>query len=224
MGQLTMLHRACKYCVVLICCLHGFLAFAGERCAAPWADRKCFGAIEFTFQNPKNGAEATTVRMVLFRNDELLAEIEQGGIKKRYLVARPSGVELYAGLSPTESYKQGNNPFMFFDMGFALPAGALQVAFPQGPSSVPDVETQKDVLVEQKPVTITTIRRSANRIDFRLTSSELGILKASGFWESERRNPLPDDFPLIGWTYAGPTQLTSLQEARSIDANSQPRK
>lgn len=201
----------CRYWFLLVCVIPIFDAHALERCASKADDWTCFSKIEV-----QPGAKEPTWRMVLFQNHELLAEIEEGGATKRYLVAQPSGIQLYSGLSATESIPSGGkNPFAFMDLGFALPITALQIAFPVGPSSVADGESKSNILVEGKPITINTVRHNANQIRFRLESSTIHV---AGLWERVDQSPLPGSYSLVGWKTPTGTQFTSLDEARSAHA------
>jgi len=199
--------RLCHYWFLLVCVIPRFDALAAERCASKTDDWTCFSKIEI-----QPGAAEPAWRMVLFPNHELLAEIEQGGTTKRYLAAQPSGIQLYSGLSAAESSPSGGkNPFAFMDLGFALPITALQIAFPLGPQSVADGKSNKNILIEGKPITINTMRISPNHIEFRLESSTIHI---TGLWERVVQSPLPGNYSLVGWKTPTGAQFASLDEAR----------
>jgi hypothetical protein len=185
-------------------------AVAEDRCASKNDNWTCFSTIEI-----QTDAAGPTWRMIIFPTQELLAEIEQGGVTKRYL-ALPSGVQLYSGLSADESISPGGkNPFAFLDLGFALPMTALSTAFPRGPSSVPYGESKKDVLVEGKRIAISTTRRSEHKISYRLGSDSI---HATGLWERVAQNPLPGSYPLVGWVSPKKARFATLEEARSAQA------
>jgi hypothetical protein len=76
-------------------------AVANDQCTSKEVVWTCFSMIEI-----QPDATAPTLRMVMFPNQELLAEIKQGGVTKRYL-ALPSGIQLYSGLSADESTSPG---------------------------------------------------------------------------------------------------------------------
>jgi hypothetical protein len=78
----------------LLCALS---AVADDQCASKSDDWTCFSSIEI-----QPDAAGQTFRMVIFPKQELLAEIENGGVVKQYL-ALPSGIQLYSGLSADES-------------------------------------------------------------------------------------------------------------------------
>ena len=148
--------------------------------------------------------------MIIFPNQEVLAEIEQGGVVKKYL-ALPSGIQLYWGLSADESISGGANPFGFLDLGFALPITALRSAFPFGPASVAVGESSKDVVVENRPITIRATRRG-EQITYRLESAQLII---TGLWERMAPDLLPDSYSLVGWVSPTNVKFPTLKEARS---------
>jgi hypothetical protein len=185
-------------------------AVANDRCASKDDDWTCFSVIEI-----KAEATAPTSRMIVFPNQELLAEIKQGEVTKRYL-ALPSGIQLYSGLSADESTSPGGkNPFAFLDLGFAAPLTALRTAFPLGPSSVPDGESKKDILLQGKPITISTTRRSQQRITYRLESASIHV---NGLWDRSVQNPLSGGYSLVGWTSPSKASFATLEEARAAQA------
>jgi hypothetical protein len=197
-----------KYSLVLALCLPALGALAAERCPPTANDWTCFSEIEL-----KASPTAPLSRMFIYPNSEILAEIEQGTTTKRYLVAQPSGVQLYAGLSEDESSSAGaKNPFQFAEMGFAVPVMALNAAFPKGPASVPNGESKNSVSLQGKSVTVTTTRHSATAIAFRL---EITGFDASGQWKRFNQKPLPDSFSLVGWTNAKAVQFATLGDARA---------
>jgi hypothetical protein len=182
-------------------------AVANDQCTSKEVDWACFSMIEI---QPE--ATAPTLRMVMFPNQELLAEIQQGGVTKRYLALR-SGIQLYSGLSADESTSPGRkNPFAFLDLSFAVPITALRTAFPLGPSSVPDGESKRDILLQGKTITISTTRRGQQRIIYRLESASIHV---SGLWERSVQSPLSGDFSLVGWTSPERASFATLEEARA---------
>jgi hypothetical protein len=186
-------------------------AVAEDRCASKNEDWTCFSTIEI-----QTDAAGPTWRMIIFPTQELLAEIEQQGATKRYL-ALPSGIQLYSGLSADESISPGGkNPFAFLDLGFALPMTALSTAFPLGPSSVPDGESKKDVLVQGKQITISATRRSQHKITYRLESDSI---HATGLWERVAQDPLPGSYRLVGWISPTKARFATLAQARSARAS-----
>ena len=120
-------------------------AVANDRCVSHEDDWACFSMIEM-----QPDATLPTSRMFMYANQELLAEIEQGTITKRYQ-ALPSGIQPFFGLSADESPSPGRkNPFLFLDKGFAVPLTVLRAAYPLGPSSVPDGKSKRDILLQGK--------------------------------------------------------------------------
>ena len=201
-----MLQRTRKYWLLLAVWLPVSGALAAERCPSKPDNWTCFSEMELQ-------DSTTTTRMFIYSNHELLAEIEQGATTKRYLVAQPSGIELFSGLSKDESMSpSGKNPFQFLELSFAVPIKAFQTAFPAGPSSVPTGESRKNIVLDGKPISITTRRQGAGEITFRLDFTEL---HASGKWRRVAQKSLPDTYSLAGWTNAQTIQFPSLREARA---------
>lgn len=185
------------------------LLFALRAAAAPpvcaVASWDCIGAIEM-----RVGDRA--LRMSKYANDEMLAEIEQGGIIQRYLVVQPSGSELYFGLSSQQIDSPAANPFAFFDYAFALPVAALRLAFPAGPSAVPDSAAQRDVLLQGIPVSVHASKRSDGHIDFSVEGTPLGPI--SGQIVATFLPPLDGSYPLAGWMHKSGTRFNVLSDAR----------
>jgi hypothetical protein len=205
-----MLQRARQSFYILAFLLSAHSAAAQDRCASKSDDWTCYSTIEI---QPEAGGD--TWRMVIFPTQELLAEVARGGVTKRYL-ALPSGIQLYSGLSAEESISPGQkNPFAFLDLGFALPITALRAAFPLGPASVADGESKKDILVQGKPITISTIRHDAHKISYRLESASI---HATGLWERVVQPPLPGSYSLVGWVSPTNVSFATLEEARSARA------
>lgn len=197
--------RKCFF--VLVFLLSPLCAVSEDRCSTKSDDWTCFSKIEI-----QPDASAPTVRMINFPTQELLAEIMHGGDIKKYL-ALPSGIELYSGLSADESISPGrNNPFMLLELGFALPITALRTAFPLGPSSVPEGESKKDILVQGKPIAISTSRHSQQKLTYRLESDSI---HATGLWERSVQSPLPGGYSLVGWVSPGKASFATLEEARA---------
>jgi hypothetical protein len=185
-----------------------------ERARSPW---QSFGTFEISWSEPEG---PRTIRMIRFLNDEFMAEIEAKGIRKQHLQVQPSHLVLYSGLSDDESPKAGaQNPFIFLDYGFAYPTLALHQAYPSGATSVPEVETDTQVLLENKhPATLTAVRDSDNRVRFRLSVRSEVSLSMDGFWDGGLRDPLPDHLEIATWRHSSPVSVVTLREARSLTA------
>jgi hypothetical protein len=96
-----------------------------------------------------------------------------------------------------------------------VPITALRTAFPLGSSSVPDGESKKDILLQGKPMTISTTRRSQQRITYRLES---GSIRVNGLWERLDQKPLLGSYSLVGWTSPDKVSFATLEEARAAPA------
>jgi hypothetical protein len=151
-------------------------------------------------------------RISRYANSEMLADIDAGSSRKRYLVAQPSGTEWYFGLSPHEVSAPAANPFAFFDYAFALPVAALRLAFPDGPSSIPEVAVQRSVVVEANPVTIRASKRTTGDIEFRVELGAVGAIE--GQLHPALVKPMEEGFSLAGWQRKAGPGLASLKQAR----------
>jgi hypothetical protein len=201
--------RAFILAVLMLVVPAAVLAAAPTRpCAQPAAAWECFSLIEI--RAPDGLVSAT-----FFDNGELLAEFERHGTLKRMLVAQPSGATLYAGLDARElaALRQDplKNPFAFFMEG-AVPVAALLYAFPAGPSSVPQVETQVTVLIGRETCSLSVRTLAPGRFAFTLT--KLGGPAIEGIVSTEARAPLPDSFPLGDWNREWGPRLQLLGQLR----------
>jgi len=156
-------------------------------------------------------------RFIRFSNGEVMAEIERHGSKKQHLTLLPSQVVLYSGLSDEESPEVGGkNPFMFMDLAFTYPFQALQLAHPEGPSSVTSNEVSKEIVLERKhAATITTRRLSGEQISFRLALKGDVNKELDGVWDGRLQEPLPGDLPIANWRHRGTGAFNTLRDARS---------
>lgn len=194
-----MLRRVCLAAALLM------FALRASAHACPPASWDCIGAIEMHV-----GERA--FRMSKYANDEMLAEIDQGSIRQRLLVAQPSGAEVYLGLSAQQIASPADNPFTFFDYAFALPVAALRLAFPGGPPSVPGAAVQRDVVVEGKPVSVHASKRGDGQIDFSVDGAPLG--RISGQIVASLLPPLEGGYPLAAWLPKSGARCNALRDAR----------
>ncbi len=199
-------HNVRSWILTVVLLVSAHVALADDPCASKIADWTCFSAIAI-----QPNASAATFRMTIFSNQELLAEIEQGGVTKKYL-ALPSGIALYIGLSSEESATGRNNPFMLMELGIALPVTALRTAFPLGPSSVPEGESTQDVHWPNNHAMLTTNRQRRETINYRLESTSIHV---KGVWGRSVQNPLPGSYSLVGWTSADKATFATLEQARA---------
>jgi hypothetical protein len=189
-------------------------AASAQASCNPGSAWQCVGAFEMRWTH-KAGPER--VRMTKFRNGEFMAEFEHRGVRKQYLVAEPSGLELYAGPADAEPPELGQNPLPLLELAFAVPATALQTAYPFGPESVPRRSSQVEIELDRgakRTATLSTNRLSASRIAFRLVMRDGRNAPIEGLWDGELQEPLPDHFPLKLWNHASGLSVESLQEAR----------
>jgi hypothetical protein len=193
---------------ILAFLLSALNATAEDQCAAKSDDWACFSTLEI-----QAGSAAPKWRLVVFPNQEVLAQIERSGVTKKYL-ALPSGLQLFSGLSANESILPGGkNAFSLMDIGFALPVTALRTAFPLGPLSVPNGKTKKNIAVEGKPIAVSTVRHHGQqKITYELEAAQI---KAAGLWERAVQSPLPGTFSLVGWISPANLKFATLDEARA---------
>ena len=190
--------------LLLFCALRVSAAQAVAPCPASAPSWECIGAVEMHVGD-------RAFRMSRYVNDEMLAEIEEKAGSKRYLVAQPSGSQLYFGLSPQEIADPAANPFAFFDYAFALPVAAVRLAFPNGPISVPASEVKRDVVIEGNQVTVRASQPSRGLIAFRVESAA-GVI--FGQIIPRLLQPLEGSYSLTGWRRKVGPPVNSLNEAR----------
>ena len=179
----------------------------------PWS---CFGSVEVS----SPGKDSGTARLHVYSNNEFMAEIVGGQVDRKLLVAQPY-TRLYFGV-PDEEIKQGY-AFAFFDYVFAWPLKALYEAFPMGPASVQADTTDQGVLLEGKVEGKLSVRRiTASRVGYRLALIGDGDFVMTGYWDSEKPTPLPNDFSLARWRGKNLETFKSLLEARNASKDSKP--
>lgn len=181
------------------------LRAAAAAQACPAASWDCIGAIEMHW-------DERAFRMSKYANDELLVEIDQGSIPQRFLVAQPSGTEVYLGVSAQEIASPAANPFTSFEFAFALPVAALRLAFPAGPSSVPGAAVRRDVVVDSTPVSVHASKRGDGHIDFSVDGSALGPI--SGQIVIGLLPPLDGGYSLAAWLPKSGARFNALSDAR----------
>jgi hypothetical protein len=172
----------------------------------PWT---CFGVTEVSFSGRD---EAGLIRLSVYSNGDSLAEAKNAKAGEPKLLLLKTQKRLYAGV-PEDEIKRGR-AFMFFDYGFAYPLLALQTAFPAGPSTVSEKETETSVLLEgEHAVKLMTKRVSAKRISYRFVMK--GDLSMNGFWDAEQKPPLPDSLAMEKWKDSELRTYATLGAARA---------
>jgi hypothetical protein len=199
-------------CVRLLFLLFSFsLAFTASGqyfCVKekPWS---CLGSIEVSFSATE---EAGLIRLHVYSNGESLAEASNAKSGESKLLILKPHMRMYAGV-PDDEIKSGS-AFVFFDYGFAYPLLALQKVFPNGFSTVPEKEIVTSIVLEKDQVVKITARRiSKHRINYRLVMKEQTL---SGFWDSEKKSPLSDNFNTEQWEDNELRAYTTLGEARAF--------
>lgn len=197
-----MLRSICLAALLTVGTCGAFAADAVKPCVASW---ECVGMVEIHVGD-------SAYRMSRYANNEMLADIEAKGGRKRYLVAQPSGSEWYFGLSQQQIASPGANPFTFFDYAFALPVAALRLAFPDGPASVPAAAVERKVVLESNPVAVRASKLADGRIAFRVQIGAAGAIE--GQLDPALLQPLQGDYPITEWQRKEGPGLASLKEAR----------
>jgi hypothetical protein len=187
------------------------VAMAQNPCikARPWT---CFTSIELTFV----GETATgTIGMRVFDNGDMLLESrdKQSVVRKALALRHPHTRVLYSGV-PDKEIQEGH-PFIFFDYGFAAPLQALEMAYPNGLSSVPDKETESRVLLDNEvEATLFATRLPKERIHVRINMPKFALVQ-DGFVDYAKKSPLPDNFELDGWKDRSLRTYRTIGEARA---------
>jgi hypothetical protein len=203
--------RAFVLAVLMFVVAAAVLAEAPTRpCLQPAPSWQCVSLIEFRVP------DGSLLRATIFDNFELLGEMEQHGAHKRMLIAQPSGVTLYGGLSTGELAKLRvnplNGPFAFVAEGAAaVPLMALIYAYPDGPRSVPQEQSDVPVIVDELVGSLSVRRVLPGRFAFTLATK--GVTFA-GIVSTEERPPLPDSFDIANWKRESGPRLKLLGQAR----------
>ena len=198
----------CAVVLSIVCVLSVGQAAAQSACPKdqPWG---CYGSIEMAISS---GDEPGVARTTRFENGEILAEItsEKAG-ERKLLVLRPFK-KLYFG-TPDKEITEGF-PFYFFEYAFAYPAMALRAAFPLGPSSMSTSIKDKVLRFDGIEGVLLAERTSDTRISYRLVIRDKTKLEMTGYWETAKRLPLPDEHSLAEWKSCTLKRYESVGAAR----------
>lgn len=183
--------RTLLTCIVFAISAESFGATRYCEKGRPWS---CFGVIEV---GASGGERVSNARLSLFANNEMLMEVvATAPPETRKLLFRAGLPTLYFGLSDEET-KLGH-PFFFTDYAFALPLMAMEAAYPAGPTSVGDLEPEKEVMLEGRTKARLAIKRESNtRFSYQLAAPDMPTMK--GLWEGSKPAILPDATSLTGW-------------------------
>ena len=198
----------CAVVLSIVCVLSVGQAAAQSVCPKdqPWG---CYGSIEIA---SSSGDEPGVARITYFENGEMLAEIAGATSGERKLLSLRPTEALYFGISDKEVTE--GLPFHFFDYAFAYPAMALRAAFPLGPSSMSTAIKDKIVRFDGSEGVLSAERTSATRISYRLVIRDKTKLEMTGYWETAKRLPLPDEHSLAEWKSCTLKRYESVGAAR----------
>jgi hypothetical protein len=160
-----------------------------EFCVDP-ARHWCLGTLTFT-------AHEARVRVTQFSNDDILVELAEHERTGRMLMRADEKRPSYFGLSQDEQ-RPGGVGFKFSPEGWAIPLGALALAFPDGLTSVPPTETEKRVDLGGAPLVVTAWRLPDGGIGFRLYKPGFAPPIVAGAFSNARPAPL-DEGTISRW-------------------------
>jgi hypothetical protein len=199
--------RETIFCLLLCLAIGGAAAQYPCVKAKPWT---CFGSIEMSIASD---TQTATVQMQVFDNGDMLAELgDKVTPNRKLLVLGPPPIRaLYKGVADKEI--QEGHPFIFFDYAFAAPIQALDSAYPNGPSSVPEKESETRVLLDG-PVEATLLANkvSNNRIHFKIAMLNVVL---NGFVDYARKAGVPDTFQLDHWKDRSLRTYATVGDARA---------
>jgi hypothetical protein len=167
-------------CIQLAAFLPG-QAKAADFCADP-TRRWCLGTLAFE-------AHEVRAKVTQFSNDDILVELTDRERTERMLMREGESSPSYFGLTEDEQ-QRGGVALKFSADGWALPLGALALAFPEGPPSVPPSETEKPVDLGGVPLVVTAWRSPGGSIGFRIYTPNLAPPIVTGEFSSVRPAPL----------------------------------
>ncbi len=159
-----------------------------------------------------SGDEPGVARITYFENGEILAEIAGTKSGAQKLLALRPDKALYFGISDKEITE--GFPFHFFEYGFAYPAMALRAAIPLGPSSMSTAIKDKVLRFDGIKGVLSAERTSATRISYRLVIRDKTKLEMTGYWDTAKRLPLPDEHSLAEWKSCTLKQYATVGAAR----------
>lgn len=192
--------------------LAALAAHANDGCLqadTPWS---CIGTVEI---RSVSKGEPVRLRMVRFAGGDVLAEVEQPGIRASALAVLPSGTLLYRGID-LQDVDSPRGPFMFFNE--AIGWGAffpLHSAYPSGPASVPEGRSEKTIEIQKQTLTLVTTRAGRQRVEFSYAFGD-SAARVEGSWDGEAPAALPDDFSLADWKHKRAERLGVLRDARAL--------
>lgn len=134
-----------------------------------------------------------TVRMRFHDDNTTLVEVTRPSETQRMLVT-PDGVwfqDVPPGLPP------GRSPFIHLPEGALLPLHMLGLAFPDGPDTVPEQETTRDIASGRERFVVSAARAIDGTI--RYTFFERGQLLVQGSYRAGELAPPAGGFDLAQW-------------------------
>ncbi len=196
-------------------CLLSESAVADYFCVKghPWT---CLGSIEVSFVGFRKTEKIGTIGVKIFDNGDVLAEASGGDLpsSRQILILGPPPMRTFYNGVPDEELRDGN-PFAFFDYGFAAPIQALESAYPGGPSSVPEKETETKVVLDPSfEGTLTSSRTPEGAIQYKI-AIQAGIMR--GVIDFSKPVALPDNRDFTNWKNRKLKSYATIGEARASE-------
>lgn len=187
--------------MVLLNALPASAGLVPGACSGRALKWECVGSLELV-----NAKETTRIRF--YDDDHTLVEVAQPTTTQRMLVT-PGGV-WYQGMP----LGQGTVPHPFRNLPEAaiLPIKLLEMAFPDGPDTVPQQETTQEIKLGDERISISAIRAIDGTVRFKV--SERGQQLGHGTYRAGELPLPPSGFDLTQWTRGELPQMLRLNPAQ----------
>ncbi len=185
----------CLVSFLLSACLCAALPAAAGlvpgACSGRLLKWECVGLLTMT--STRHG-ETETLRLHFHDDDTTLVEVSRPAGIQRMLVT-PDAV-WFQGVPPDQP--PGRNPFLDLPEGALLPIHLLGLAFPDGPDTVPEQETVRELALGRERIGVSAARAIDGTIRFTIT--ERGQTLAQGSYRAGELAPPAGGVDLTRWT------------------------
>ena len=178
---------SCLLVIALSAPLDAAAGLVPGACSGPLPTWECVGVLDIV-------SPAETLRLRFHDDERIVVEVIQPASTQRMLVA-PDGV-WYQGVP--EGQARGRNPFATLPGAAMLPIGMLIMAFPDGPDTVPEQESTRELDFGHERIRISAARATDGTVRFSV--SERGQALAHGTYRAGELPARPGGFDLTQWT------------------------
>jgi hypothetical protein len=165
-------------------------AAAAEPCDIPEVQWECVGTVEFRVQDK-------LMRMTFYNNGDVLAEDDVGRDGTSMFLDKQKNEFHYRNLSDAMHSGKVRHPFQMFGEGAGMVVEMLRVGFPDGPSSVPSDDIERQIVLRGVPsLTVHARQAASGGILFRFDAP---MLVTDGRYVAGQLPPQPADYEGRRW-------------------------